>query len=435
MRGARARTLGRTLGAGLALGVVIASVGLGACAAIVGVEDVRLRKKDAGDEVLVEEDAETDSGPGVDSDVPFDNVLTVAAGTSHTCARKTDGTVRCWGDDTAGQLGTAAAEDGGLAYTAQVVNIKDAIAIAAGDRHTCVVLGSAKVMCWGANQDGQLGTGSANTSSPIPLEVPGLTARAVACGADFTCAIETSGTVKCWGNGLGGQLGNGGTNSSSTPVAVQALSNVVNVAAGQSHACAVRGDGQVFCWGDNQNGQLGTGSLTPIQIPSPTAVPAISDGAQVAAAERSTCARRKSGAVACWGANEIGQLGSGAANPTPNPTPTLVSNLNASMIWAGANHACAVSNASASKGSIVCWGQGAQGQLGDGQPRDAGAPTAAPVRVSGITSAIGVTTGGNHSCAPAVTGSIQCWGSNARGELGNAKTGQELSPDSVLGFP
>ena len=153
----------------------------------------------------------------------------------------------------------------------------------------------------------------------------------------------------------------------------------------------------------------------------------------VAAAARSTCAAKATGGVFCWGANEVGQLGSGAANPTPNPSPTAVSGLDAIALWAGSAHACAVRRG----GTVACWGAGYQGQIGDGQPRAAAATaTPAPAAVSGITNAIGVGTGGNHSCATTATGNILCWGDNKHGENGNGGAGdQQLSPESVVGYP
>ncbi len=426
--------------AGLAVGVGLAATALAinSCAAIVGVEDVRLRAKDATSQPGDENDIPPEDSP-TPKDViqPSDpNVLTVALGKQHSCARKTDFTVKCWGDDTFGQLGTGGGTDGGLSMTPVAVPVTDAVAIGAGDRHTCVVLKSAKMKCWGQNQDGQLGNGQSNTQAKSPVDVSGITdARAVACGASFTCALRTNGKVACWGDGLAGQLGSGSKASSSTAVEVKNLDGVVAISAGEAHACAVKSDGKLVCWGDNGNGQLGTGNLVPAQIADATPVPSLDDVAQVAAAQRSTCARKKSGAVFCWGANEIGQLGSGAANPTPNPSPSVVSNLDVSAIWAGATHACAVSKASSSNGAVLCWGSGGSGQIGDGQPRDAGNATPIPTRVNGITNAIGVGTGGEHSCAPATTGTIQCWGDNGRGQIGNNKTGQENSPDGVLGFP
>jgi alpha-tubulin suppressor-like RCC1 family protein len=215
-----------------------------------------------------------------------------------------------------------------------------------------------------------------------------------------------------------------------TPVAVSNLDRVVALSAGQSHACAAREDGTLLCWGDGFDGQLGNGDQKDRLTPTP--VIALDSVALVAAASRSTCALKTSGAVFCWGENSLGQLGSGAANPTPNPSPTVVSNLDAVALWAGADHACAVRRG----GAVACWGAGFLGQIGDGQSRaDATTPTASPSGVLGVTNAVKVGTGGNHSCATTAN-TILCWGENDRGQLGTGDAGTPLlSPESVVGYP
>ena len=402
---------------------------LGACSAIVGVEDVTLRKDSGATDGYIS----ADTSDRDTNDRPVENVLEVALGLSHTCARKTDLTVKCWGDDTSGQTGTGGTvADAGVVITPSVVNgITDAIRIGSGKSHTCIVHKGGTVACWGDDTDGQLGDGKTNARSNVPVDVPGLSgAVAVACGASFTCAVLETGGVSCWGNGLAGQLGNGAMRSQPSPGAVTGLDHVVAMTAGESHACAVKDDGALFCWGDGFDGQLGNGDQMGRTVP--TAVPTITNVAIVAGGARSTCALQKSGAVYCWGENSLGQLGSGAANATPNPSPTVVSGLDAIALRAGSEHACAVTRT----GSVVCWGAGDHGQIGDGQPREAGAPTPSPTGVQGITGAVKVGTGGNHSCAT-TPNAILCWGQNDRGQLGTGSAGDagSLSPDSVIGAP
>ncbi len=428
------RTRSRRIGHALA-GMLIASASaIVACAGIVGVEDVTLRR-DAGNAADVEEEvdivADDDSGT-TPPPIPGANLLEVALGSQHTCARKTDNSVKCWGDDSHSQTGTAGAADGGLVVSPTAVAVTDALHIAAGQYHTCVVRTSGKVSCWGENSDGQLGNNDPmGARSATPVDVVGITdATGIACGASFSCALRAGGAVSCWGNGLGGQLGNGLKQLQPSPGPVSMLSDAVALSAGESHACAVKRDGTVVCWGDNVNGQLGTGDQMERTTPTSTSLDTM---ALVAAGARSSCAAKKSCAVFCWGANELGQLGSGAANPTPNPSPTAVSGVDAVALWAGRDHACAVRRG----GAVACWGAGFLGQIGDGQPRAAATtPTPMPTAVSGITNAIGVVTGGDHSCSPTSTGTILCWGDNAHGEVGSGGAGdQKFSPESVLGYP
>ena len=144
-------------------------------------------------------------------------------------------------------------------------------AIAIGADHTCAVLSSGGVDCWGYNVWGQLGNGI-TTNSSMPVGVSGVTnATAIAAGAGHTCAVLTSGGVDCWGASYAGQLGDGSNTGpdscyygtcSTTPVAVSGITNAIAIAAGRAHSCAVLTSGGVDCWGDNTSGQLGDGTNT-----------------------------------------------------------------------------------------------------------------------------------------------------------------------------
>jgi alpha-tubulin suppressor-like RCC1 family protein len=404
-----------------------------ACNAILGVEDVKLKK---GKDGAIEEEEDTGSLPPEEDGTPIvtrPNLFQAALGDLHSCARKPDLTVRCWGDDTQGQLGAGLTSDGGLIPNpVDVPGIDDAVDIASGKNHTCVARKDGKVSCWGYNLDGQLGNGESSNRHSTPVDVKGLTgAVAVAAGGNFSCAARGGGSVACWGGNGNGQLGKGDEAPALTPAVVLDLTGVIAISAGQAHACAVKSDGSVACWGDGLNGQLGQG--TPKSSSKPVSVASLPEAVQVAAGERSTCALTRTGSVLCWGANEVGQLGSGATNANANASPTNVSNLSdATAIWSGRNHTCAVRKG----GAVVCWGSGSRGQLGDGQPRtDGGGPQPSFVPVSGIQTATNVGSGGDHSCAPTKTNAIVCWGANDRGQLGNGTTKSELSPVSVTGYP
>jgi alpha-tubulin suppressor-like RCC1 family protein len=211
------------------------------------------------------------------------------------------------------------------------------------------------------------------------------------------------------------------------------VSDLLGISCGELHACAVASTGKVYCWGENSHGELGNGG-TSGSIPTPSQLVTIDSVFSMAAGRRSTCALKKNGDVFCWGANDLGQLGSGSASSAPNPTPTQVPGLKASALWAGDDHACAVKSGGV---GIVCWGSGYYGQLGDNVVRDdASTPQATPVSVNGVNRmAIGIGTGGNHSCAPLETGAILCWGANDHGQIGNGTTDPALTPDSVMGYP
>ena len=421
---------GRRLAA-LGIGGLFGVAVLAACNGILGVEDVRLRKDSGLLDVDNETELQPESAPPEGGPRPVENVLEVALGFTHTCARKPDLTVKCWGDDNAGQTGTGGNHDGGVVPVPAAVAVPDAIRIASGKNHTCVVRKGGHVVCWGDNQDGQIGNGLTNARSLVPDDVKGITdAISLACGASFSCAVRGTGAVMCWGSGLAGQLGNGLRQIAPLAGPVSNVDRVVAISAGESHACAVREDGSVLCWGDGFAGQLGNGDQKDRLTPTP--VPMLDNVMTVAAGARSTCVLKTSGAVQCWGENKLGQLGTGAASDTPILTPTPVNGVDAIALWAGADHACAVKRS----GSVACWGAGAFGQIGDGVARlDASATTAAPAGVIGITSAVKVGTGGYHSCAT-TPNTILCWGANDRGQLGTGAVGSTLlSPGSVMGYP
>jgi len=209
----------------------------------------------------------------------------LAAGSGHTCQVNDDGTVRCWGSNSSGQIGDGTSGTN-RRIPVPVSGLTNAVAIAAGGSHTCALLASGTVSCWGLNGDGRLGDGT-QTDRPTPVPVSGLfNAVAIATGGRHSCALLASGTARCWGSNNRGQLGDGGggldiRRLTSVPVI---LENAVGIAALADHTCALLGNGSGVCWGDNSQGQLGDGThgldirrLTPVPVSatSPTPSPSL----------------------------------------------------------------------------------------------------------------------------------------------------------------
>src|SRR5947208_1416093 len=183
-----------------------------------------------------------------------------------------------------------------------------ATAVSGGTFHTCVLITSGGVKCWGYNVHGQVGDGTTTDRWPA-VDVSGLTSgvAAIAAGGNHTCALTTGGGVKCWGANNHGQLGDGTSTDRWTAVSVSGLSSGVSaISAGFSHSCALTTGGGVKCWGSNSNGQVGDGTITDRW--TPVDVSGLTTGvAAVAAGGNHTCALTTGGGVKCWGANSTGQ--------------------------------------------------------------------------------------------------------------------------------
>ncbi|MBI5876693.1 MAG: chromosome condensation regulator RCC1 [Chloroflexi bacterium] len=358
----------------------------------------------------------------------------VAVGDDHVCAIVSGGEVYCWGRNHYGQLGDGTTLNRSRPVKVQGLNGLAAMDITAGKDHTCVRIFTGGMRCWGYAANGQLGFGIWSSQFySTPVSVVGLSAGigAIEAGSSGTCA-EVSGAAKCWGDNVSGQMGNGlQPTDSIIPTQVMTLTNgVTSISIGAQSACAVIPDvlaDAIRCWGANGMGQLGTGITSSASISVPVAVNGLQPShiASVGVGYSHACALYDGGAVDCWGGGVYGQMGNGSYTSV-SLTPVAASGLPlSSQISSAAYTVCARTNGGAAR----CWGYGAWGQLGNGTFNN----SATPVVVTGLsTGVLQVAVGYFNACAVISGGGLKCWGSNQYGQLGNGTFADSAVPVSVL---
>ncbi len=355
-------------------------------------------------------------------------VTQVEGGATHTCAVLTSGQVRCWGSNRSGALGTSSS-GAPVPLPVAVIGLSGASVLTTGGAHSCAVVAAGQLRCWGENSSGQLGDPSIGSATSTLVATTGLSgATQASAGGDHTCALVAGGQARCWGENGSGQLGNGAVTDASAPVAVPGLSGATRVAAGGSHSCVLVAGGQARCWGANGAGQLGNAQVSFDPTVSPVAVNGLSGATQIVAGGSHTCALLAVAQVRCWGANFVGQVGSGISGGGLT-SPVGVTGLSGvSQIAAGNDHTCALLGS----GQVRCWGANFSGQLGNS---GVGASTPTPVAVTGLSGVVQIAAGGSHSCAVLSNGQARCWGANGFGQLGAGFAGSPSpAPVGVTGL-
>lgn len=378
----------------------------------------------------------------------------LVAGGRQTCVTD-DGRVRCWGYGQYGVLGYGNTQNIGdnetPASAGDVIVGGDVAELALGYYHSCARLESGAVRCWGRNADGQLGRGHTNDIGDNEHPYVGAnvslggTATQITAGVYHTCALLSTGNVRCWGQGRYGALGYGNTNNigdDEAPSSVGTVNvggTVAEIKAGSFHTCARLTSGAVRCWGSNWTGQLGYGHTNTIgDDETPASAGNVPVGVTVdslALGEMHTCAR--SGAhVKCWGHGGYGQLGYANTNNVSLASSAGFVNVggDVSILTAASTRTCVLTEDL----EVRCWGDGVFGALGYGNQNSIGdnehPASAGAVDVGGP--AISLSAGYSHTCALINDDEIEvrCWGNGFGGKLGYAApnhVGDNELPSSV----
>lgn len=371
------------------------------------------------------------SGSAGDTCVPLGGVEAIVAGRESACAVLSDGTARCWGRNAEGQLGdgtTAERRNPAMVCASgrgpgceEGAALDAVVSLAAGWTHACAVRGDGSAWCWGSNGNGQLGDGTlTDRRNPVPVcasgagpectggaRLGGVVAVAVATDS-HSCALTEGGEVLCWGLNSIGQLGDGTTTSRPNPVNVcsagqgpgceggAVLSGVIGLdlvrgaryVGGTSHA--VLATGALHAWPDatwHASAVCYSGPDCPLADP-------VDDAAAVVSAMEYSCVLRRSGTVRCQGANVFGELGDGTGVPSPG-------------VYVDVPLAGVVALASAPDG-LSC-------DASARCPETSPGPVPSP----------------GHTCALLAAGSLRCWGYDASGQVGDGTLSPALSPTPV----
>ena len=346
----------------------------------------------------------------------------VALGAVHSCAPANNGHVYCWGDNTAGQIGTGT---GTLVETAPRPAATGArfARASAGALHTCALTNDGTAYCWGRNTENELGRGTMPGNATVPAPVlTTIKFDSITAGGSHTCALH-DGTAYCWGLNAAGQIGDGTNTPRNVPVPILADAGLAAVTAAVNHTCALTLSGAAACWGQNQFGQLGDSTRSDRN--TPTAVVGGRTFAQISAGGGHTCAVTVAGAAWCWGANSHHELGAGLEDSTVTAPAPVSGGLTLRLVAAGGAHTCGLTTDSLA----YCWGKNDVGQLGDSSTTE----RATPVAVHGGMHFQSLSAGASHTCGITADLVVYCWGDETRGQLGRDYPQSSSIPVRVAG--
>jgi alpha-tubulin suppressor-like RCC1 family protein len=322
-----------------------------------------------GDGTLVSKSTPTGPVKLADGSI-LENVVTIEAQDTGTCAATVAGAMYCWGQQANGEFGTGVTSETisvpKQTFSAAGTPLTGVIAIAMADAHTCVIRTGGSLWCWGYNADGRVGDGTA-TNRSYPVQIIASGAQQVSADYATTCAIVNT-SLKCWGVNDHNQLGDGTGTTRNAPVAVTNMSvGITDVSLGEYHVCAVK-DGAAFCWGYNGYGQLGDGTTTQRAtatqvVNSAAGVVFTDDVVNVDASEYNpehSCLTKTGGVLYCFGVGGNSALANGSTANALVPSPSTLWTTGVSEVTTGYQFTCVVKD-----GADFCTGYNNYGQVGN----------------------------------------------------------------------
>ncbi|RSN70727.1 chromosome condensation regulator RCC1 [Actinomadura sp. WAC 06369] len=314
-------------------------------------------------------------------------VKALAAGKRHSLALLEDGRVLAWGANSNGQLGDGTSKPRSVPVPVRAPDgaegeLRGVSGIAASGNLSLALLADGRVVTWGAGGSGQRGIGTTEAPAlPTTVRTPEgdapLTGVTSIAAGDQACLVTLrDGRVLSWGGNLAGILGTGGVRARALPAPVSGaggqgqLTGVAELAAGKKHAIARLRDGTVLAWGKNDHGQLGDGTVQGRWAPAPVAGPSggapLGDVTAVAAGGNHNYALLEDGTIVAWGSNGNGQLGDGGTRPSARPVPVKGSHTPRLRGVTGVRAGDGFGVALLAGGSALTWGADGKGQLGAG---------------------------------------------------------------------
>lgn len=385
-----------------------------------------------------------DKGVAPANPAPVADFTAVSTGETHVCGVAGTGHVYCWGLDMYGELGIGVSlppcEGLNVPCSPKPWSTRlapHAIAVAAGDWHSCAIAATGTAYCWGADESGQLGDGLTHAATNLPVEVAGaLNFKAITAAITHTCAITTAGDAYCWGRDDQGQLGAGsmpsedcgGSPCSRVPVLVTGGHKFQQITAHYRATCALTVDGAEYCWG----GGIGGSGADPCTggradcTRTPIAVAATQTFTAIGMSDYLFCGLTPQGVIMCWGTDPWGMLGDGTRGGSYATPVPAAGGAHWSSFVEGDGHMCALT----ASGDVECWGEDDAGEVGDGSITEF---QLLPVRVASNERFTKIFSGSRsrYTCGLTESLHMMCWGYGSFGQLGDGGLATSATPVQV----